>query len=238
MAAYRQRGDRIVLEDYEYGQREQIYIAEKHVATLERWHEKQGHGSAGVTMKGGSSVGTKRHVLQGMVFEAYLERMKYFADEAQEWYAYIHDSSTFCEFAVRQYLSGVMKVKDNKMIWAQATDELERFYMALFPDLDITTFVLSHASTERAPNESGVSKYQVRLPGRLGRDIIASFGEVYRAFVVPSKEDGPLFYMQTEADAMWRCSSQLKVPSPLGPTPHWKEIYKLAVKMLPEGEQE
>lgn len=240
LTAYRLRGDRTTLEDWEYGRRERIWQGEQCIGVIERWHERQGKGSAGITMKGGSKVQTERYQLQGKVFEAYLERMKHFTEEAPEaWYAYVHDSTTFCEFAVRAYLSGVMKVKDNQMIWAQATDELERFYMATFPDLDITTIVLSHASAEREKSEDGIARYQVRLPGRLAKDIIASFGEVYRGYVIAAK--GPLserVYLQTEPDGIWRCSSQLGIASPFGPSPHWRTVYEAAKAVRPDGEPE
>ena len=240
LTSYRLRGDRVTLESWEYGQRENVWQGEKLIAVIERWHEKQGKGSAGITMKGGSKVNTDKYQKQGVVFQAYLERMKHFTDETYDnWYAYIHDSTTFCEFAVRAYLSGVMHVKDNQMIWAQATDELERFYMATFPDLDITTVVLSHASAEREKTESGIARYQVRLPGRLAKDIISSFGEVYRGYVAGG--EGSLadrVYLQTEQDGVWRCSSQLGIANPFGPSPHWRTVYEAALAVRPEGEPE
>lgn len=243
LTSYRRRADRIELEEYPFGMRENLYKGDTKVAVIERWGETEGKGSRGITMKGGARVGGQLgNVKQGLKFEAYVERMRGFNAEAPEWYALIHDSTTFCEFAVRSYLSGVMKVQDNMMIWAQATDELERFYMALFPNLPITTIVLSHASTERTPSSDGVSKYEVRLPGRLARDIIASFGEVYRAFTKLEKgEDGithPRFFMQTETDGIWRCSSQLGVESPFGPSPTWKSVWQLAMQLRPAGEPE
>jgi len=248
---YRRRGDRTVLESWDYGERENVYCGEQLVAVIERWHEKQGKGSGGITMKGGSKVATAKYVRQGVVFEMYLERMRDFADETQQWYAYIHDSSTFCEHAVRNYLSGVMHVADNMMIWAQATDELERFYLNLFPDLDITTVVLSHSVPQKVKQrddkgrvkmirgEAGDVPYEVRLPGRLASDIYATFGEVYRGYVKLEKSSpDPTFYLQTRPDGVWRCSSQLGVPDPIGPSPHWKEIYTLAAANRPQGEPE
>ena len=237
LTRYRMRADRIKLETWQYGERELLYKDDKLVAVIERWHEKQGHGSGGITMKGGKNVGTARYVNQGVMFEKYLERMKDFVDECEDWYALVHDSTTFAEFGCRQYLSGRMKVRDNQMIWAQATDELERLYIALFPDLPITTIVLSHATVERAKNESNITAYEVRLPGRLSRDIIASFGEVYRAYVVHTRE-GAEYFMQTTSDGIWRCSSQLDIPSPMGPNPSWREVYEAAIAVRPEGEEE
>lgn len=146
---YRERGDSIVRNN----NIEFIYKGDAHVATLEKWHEQQGKGSQGISMKGGGKVktGGAKYMLQGSIFESYLERMRDFTAEVAEgsFYAYINDSVTFMNDAVRSYLSGVMLVNDNQMIWAQATDELERFYLRTFSDLPITTVVIAHAVPER-----------------------------------------------------------------------------------------
>lgn len=239
LAPYRARGDRVTLDtEWQFGRREQVWVKDKLVAVIERWHEREGKGSLGVVMRGGGKTNTSRYTTQGVMFENYLARMQDFMNEADQWYAFVHDSATFFEFSVRQYLVGRMRVQDNRMVWAQTTDEIERFYLALLPDLDITTIVLSHASTEREPQEDGASRYAVRLPGRLSKDVIAAFGEVYRGFVVTKKGESPEFFMQTAPDGVWRCSSQLHIPSPFGPSPKWRDLWQFARNNLPEGTEE
>jgi hypothetical protein len=176
-------------------------------------------------MKGGAKVATSRYDTPGKTFENYLERMKHFDDEVENYYAYILDSATFCEIAVRAYLSGVMRVSDNKMIWGQATDELERLFMFILPDLPISTIVLSHASPTQEKGEDGKDKFGIRLPGRLHKDPFAAFGEIYRAYVVVKREDGELvkeYKLQTSADSSWRCGTQIDVDDPM--EPHWKNV--------------
>ena len=224
LVAYRRRGD-CRIEEWEYGTREIVARGETTLAVIERWHEQHGRGSPGMTMKGGKRVPTTKHDLVGRRFEAYLERMKHFDEETDDWYAMVLDSSTFLELSVRAYLGGVMNVKDNQMIWGQATDELERLLMFVLPDLPITTIVLSHVGVAQDRGEDGKDKYQLRLPGRLGKDPYAAFGEIYRAYVARSRNDGELvteYLLQTRADNAWRCGSQLEVPDPM--EPHWKHI--------------
>lgn len=248
LTPYRKRGTRVEIGKWEYGERELVYRKDVLVAVIERWHEKQGRGSPGVSMSGGAKVSTMRHVLQGQRWDAYLERMKHFVDECEdEWYAYIHDSTTAAEFAVRSFLTGVMKVSDNGLVWGQATDELEHFYMATFPDLPITTIVIAHALPERVVGrddrgkmsrvrgEPGDVPYESRLPGRLAKDIFAMFGEIYRPYVMYEKGEGgkreQTFYVQTKADGIWRCATQLNVDNPLGGVqpPHMKDVMKKAL---------
>ena len=233
LRAYYKRATRVESSDSKFGPRELLYRDDKLVAVLERWHERGGRGSRGVTMKGGNQVQTIRFDTQGRVFEQYLERMRHFDEEIEQYYAYIHDSSTFCELAVRAYLTGIMHVKDNQMIWGQATDELERFYSFLFPDLPITTILISHAGNElmKDGNERiATGRRNVRLPGRLRDDLYASFGEIYRCYINFSKRDGTTEYLvQTQGDKQWRCQSQIGVPNPM--EPHWKHVYRAMEKV-------
>lgn len=245
---YRNRGGRITLEEYPFGVREQVWDGDKHIATIETWHERQGKGSRGVTMKGGEQLHTRleSYIQQGETFELYLERMANFVDEASDWYAFIFDSTTFAEMMIRSYLTGKMKVADNMMIWSQATDEMERYLFGMFPDLDITTIVLTHVITEK---QMGKGKdaytepaYWAKLPGRLKNGIFSAFGENYRAITKIEKDESGEsklnFYLQTATDGKWKMSSQLKVENPLGPSPHWKDIYRAALRNRPEGEAE
>ena len=244
MTPYRRRGDRLLSEPWKYGRRERIMRGKECVAILERWHESEGRAGGGVTMSGGGKVQTAKYVLQGTKFEDYLERMTHFVAECDdEYFGYIHDSSTFCQHAASAYLQGVMKVSDNQLVYAQVTDELERFYLATFPELPITTIVISHSLPQRVTerDEKGRKRrvrgapgdvpYEARLPGRLANDIFATFGEIYRAFY-DRKTNG--YYLQTRRDEVWLCQSQLGVPDPLGPSPTFKEIYEQAAKLQSE----
>lgn len=238
---YRKRGDRIVRDGSD---KEVVMLKGKEVAIIERWHEKEGRAGGGVTMGGGAKVPTMKYVNQGVMYERYLERMRDFVAEAEEnYFAYIHDSTTFCQHAVASYLQGVMKVADNQLVYGQTTDELERFYLATFPDLPITTIVISHSLPQRVTtrDEKGRTRkergtpgdvpYEIRLPGRLANDLFAAFGEIYRGYY-ERKEDA--YYMQTRRDAVWRCQSQLEVANPLGPSPTFKDVYQIAKQYIEE----
>jgi hypothetical protein len=214
---YRRRGNSVAVEDWEYGQRERVFVDGKEVAIIERWHERQGYSSSGITMKGGKKVGTLTKAPEAGMFERYLDRMRFFEEEQHDYFAFVLDSTTFMELAVRAFLASRMRVSDNQMIWAQAADELERFLVNFLPDLDITTIVLAHVNPEPVADASGV-QYVTRLPGRLKRDLQAAFGEVYRAYTVRhSGESGTEdeYLLQTRPDGKWRCSSQLGVPDPM-----------------------
>lgn len=238
---YRMRGDAVTVDASGPVPRELVTKGGKLVAVIERWHEREGRGSGGVTMKGGEKVKTGRYTRQGENYEKYLERMRDFVAECEDgaWWGVILDSTTFLEHAMRSYLTGVMKVADNMMIWNQATDELERFLLATFPDLPITTIVIAHAVPEkdidyvdgkkkRVRGVAGDVPYEARLPGRLAADIFATFGEIYRCYYDKKSND---FYVQTRRDGVWRCASQLGVSNPLGPQPNFRDVYKQAVKV-------
>lgn len=79
--------------------------------------------------------------------------------------------------------------------------------------------------------------YEVSAPGRLGRDIFAAYGEIYRGYITyernaETRKNEPVFWMQTRNDGIWRCASQLHVANPLGPwregepNTGWQSIYK------------
>lgn len=243
---YRKRGDAIKREKGPYCEIERIYLKGKEVAIIEHWQEREGRGGLGVTVKGGGKSLTNRYLKQGEAFERYLERMRNFYEEVEDgnYWAVVVDSGTSMEYAGRSYLQGVMQVSDGQMIYAQVTDELERFLLATFPNLPVTTIVIVHALPERVKELTSRGKmkvrgtagdvpYEIRLPGRLANDPYGTYGEIYRAFVTFERDEGgnkkPVYYIQTTRDEIWRCQSQLGISGPLGPSPTFATVYKAAL---------
>lgn len=244
---YRKRGDAVRREKGPYCEIERVFLKGKEVAIIEHWQEKEGRGGLGVTMKGGGKAPTNRYMKQGEAFARYLERMRNFYEEVEDdnYWAVIVDSGTSMEYAGRSYLQGVMQVSDGQMIYAQVTDELERFLLATFPNLPVTTIVIVHALPERVKEigsggkkvkvrgTAGDVPYEIRLPGRLANDPYGTYGEIYRAFVTFERSEGgakkPVYYIQTTRDEVWRCQSQLGISGPLGPSPTFSTVYKAAL---------
>jgi len=252
LTPYRKRGDRIVRD----GNIEHVFKGAKEVAVIESWQEKEARGGLGITMKNGQKAPSIKYAKQGESFERYLERMVDFYDEVQEgrYWAVVVDSGTSMEYAARSYLQGVMLVSDGGMVYAQTADELERFLMATFPNLPVTTIVIVHALPQKemglddrgkrrkVRGTPGDVPYEIRLPGRLANDPYGTYGEIYRAYVEFEKDEGgkkrPVYYVQTERDELWRCQSQLGVESPLGPNPTFLNVYKKALPYAGEVESE
>lgn len=228
--AYRKRADRTERKLSKHGVPvELLYKGDKLIGVMERWHEHNGRGSGGMTMKGGAKVKTSQFDLPATRFEQYLERMKYIFDEQAKWFGIIIDSVTYMELCIRSYLQNHMRVLDNKMLWGQATDEMERFMLYLLPDIEITLMVLAHVENFITDDEEkGGGRFNIRAPGRLRKDLFSAFGEVYRCY--SSRKDGEAtYYLQTSESKYWRCRSELGLEDP---TPaHWKHIYKAAMEL-------
>lgn len=225
---YRKRGI-TVHEDWQYGRRDLIQSEGRTLAVIEYWIENDGV-TPSITLRGGQRVITSKFTQPGRMYERYLERMKTFLEEIDEYYAFILDSTTALELSVRTYLGGVLQVGDNQLLYNQTTNELERFMCRIMPNLPITCIAISHDKSQwvgSGDDRHETGKRLIRLPGRLSSDPYGAFGEVYAAFSTlqrgEDKQVSEQFLLQTRRTKERYAASQLDVPNPM--EPHIKHVF-------------
>ena len=139
--------------------------------------------------------------------------------EYAEWATVVFDSTTFAELAARKWHQYGLnpQAKDPRQWFGGSTDLLEELIMGRVAALPMNAVVIAHVDEEK-DELHGMMLRSPKLPGRLRKGAASAFPELYRAFVGKDGDTGERVHLlQTQADAIWNCASQINAPNPCVP---------------------
>ena len=148
-------------------------------------------------------------------YQRFLKRMARFqGDEYLNWKTVVADSVTFMELASRKNHQYKLNktAKDSRQWYGGSKEDLEEMLMIRFGSLPMNVVVLAHVSEDKDELHGTFVRHPAGV-GKLGKQLPAGYGELYRAYV--KREEAEHIYLwQTRSDNMWACSSQIDAPEP------------------------
>lgn len=126
------------------------------------------------------------------------------------------DSVTSIELLARQYSKLALNptAKDPRKHWGFSSDCLESLLVCNLAQMPCHIGLAAHTSEDK-DEVHGIYLRNPKLPGRLQRGIAAAYPEMYRAFVKKLSGQPKQHLVQTCADGMWNCASQVSAPDPM-----------------------
>ena len=165
-------------------------------------------------------------------------RLASFETEAPSWATVVIDSMTFYQFAALRRAQARMNFDPSQMFQKGAQIDSRQWYMIAKMDIErvlksgmmwweTNTIAVFHTSEDKEEFGSEVVRGLLTV-GKLQKELPAGFSEMYRLYVVRSKE-GYKHWAQTRNDGLWAATSLMaKAPNPCEPTYQgvWMEYAK------------
>jgi hypothetical protein len=151
-------------------------------------------------------------------YARFLKRMHAFTQEYEQWTTVVIDSITFMELAARKYEQYVLNksAKDPRQWYAGSKQALEEMLMIRFANLPMNVVISCHVSEDK-DELHGTFVRTIHAVGKLGKQMPAGYGEMYRLYVKRNEQGLSEYRIQTRSDSLWAAASQIGAPDETAP---------------------